>query len=82
MGAWIVVEYALQVLVAGLVLTALTWAAAERARIHHVVRHQSAHRMTADSRRLGIWRVMLNALRAIPRSHRLHLALGALGGCV
>ena len=28
MGAWIVVEYALQVLVAGLVLTALTWAAA------------------------------------------------------
>ena len=38
MGAWIVVEYALQVLVAGLVLTALTWAAAERARIHHVAR--------------------------------------------
>jgi hypothetical protein len=30
MGAWIVVEYTLQVLVAGLVLTALTWAAAER----------------------------------------------------
>ena len=81
MGAWIVVEYALQVLVAGLVLTALTWAAAERARIHHVARHQSGHRMT-DSRRLGIWRIMLNALRAIPRSHRLHLALGALGGCV
>ena len=63
MSAWIVVEYALEVLVAGLVLTALTWAAAERARIHHVARHGSGHRMTADSRRLGIWRVVLNALR-------------------
>jgi hypothetical protein len=27
-------------------------------------------------------RVLMNALRAIPRSHRLHLALGAVGGCV
>jgi hypothetical protein len=82
MGAWTLVEDALRGLVATVVLIALIWAATERARIHHVARYQSRHRMTAHSRRLGIWRVLLDALRAIPRTHRLHLALGAVGGCV
>ena len=82
MGEWTLVGYALQVLVAGLVLTLLTWAAAERARMHHVGQDESGQRITTDSRRLGILRVLMNALRAIPRSHRLHLALGAVGGCV
>jgi hypothetical protein len=82
MGAWTLVENALLGLVATVVLMVLIWAATERARIHQIARDESRHCMTAHSRRLGIWRVLLDALRALPRSHRLHLALGAVGGCV
>jgi hypothetical protein len=82
MGTWTFVGYAVQALIASLVLTVLTWAAIERARIHQYARHAPGHEVTPDSRRLSIWRVLREALRALPRSHRLHLALGAVGGCV
>jgi hypothetical protein len=79
MDAWTFGGVVVQALVASLVLTALTWAAIQRGRVHHYIRHESGDLIRADRRPRGLWRVVLQALRVFPRSHRLHLALGAIG---
>jgi hypothetical protein len=67
MDAWTFGAMIMQALIASLVLAALTWAATERGKVHRF------------ARRLRTWRALMKALRAVPRSHRLHLALGAIG---
>ena len=75
-----IVGYVLQPLVASCVLVALTWAAMERRKIHLYARHEAGHDTTR--RRRITWRLLREALRFLPRSSRLHLALGAVGGWV
>jgi hypothetical protein len=73
------VVFVLQPLIASGVLVALTWAATERRRIHLHARQAG---QTTVRRRPLTWRLFREALRIFPRSHRLHLALGAVGGWV
>jgi hypothetical protein len=67
MDAWAFGGVIGQALIASVVLTALTWAAIERGKVHQYARRRS------------VWRAVVHALRGFPRSHRLHLALGAIG---
>lgn len=80
MDAQTIVGYVLQSLVASCVLVALTWAAMERRRIRLYARRVAGHDLVR--RRRITWRLLREALRLLPRSSRLHLALGAVGGWV
>jgi hypothetical protein len=85
MGTWALVVDVIGPVAVGLLLIALGWAALERGRVHHFLarrRSKAGQPGAADVGARGGNRLLVRLFSFAHRTRRIHIAVGAVAGCV
>ena len=84
MGTWALVVDVFGPVAVGLLLIALGWAALERGRVHHFLARRRSKAGQPGAAHVGARtdRVLVRLFRFAHRTRRIHIAVGAVAGCV